>query len=146
MAQEGAKAQAIGTSRGGRTTKIHAVCDLFDRPLALGLNPGNTSDIEAAPALIAAVGRLKRLIANRGYDANSLRRDLKSAGIRPIIPGRRNCKRPIQHDRARNAERWRIEAMLCRPKDYRRVATRYDKLATNHLASVQLAAIISFWC
>jgi transposase len=89
---------------------------------------------------------LKRVIADRGYDANSLRRDLKSAGTKPIIPGRRNRKRPIQHDRVRYAERWRIEAMFCRLKDYRRVATRYDKLATNYLGSVQLAAIVSFWC
>jgi transposase len=89
---------------------------------------------------------LKRLIADRGYDANGLRRDLKAAGTKPIIPGRRNRKRPIRNDRARYAERWRVEAMFCRLKDYRRVATRYDKLATNYLASVQLAAIISFWC
>jgi transposase len=96
--------------------------------------------------LIAMAGRLKRLIADRGYDANSLRRDLKAAGTKPIIPGRRNRKRPIQHDHAHYAERWRVGAMFCCLKDYRRVATRYSKLATNYLASVQLAAIVSFWC
>lgn len=91
-------------------------------------------------------GRLKRLMADRRYDANSLRRDLKAAGTKPIITSRRNRKRTIQHDRVRHAERWRIEVMFCRLKDYRRVATRYNKLATNYLASVQLAAIISSWC
>jgi len=81
------------------------------------------------PALIAVAGRLPRLIADRGHDANSLRQDLKAAGTKPIIPGRPNRKRPTRHDRVRYAERWRIEAMFCRLKDYRRVRTRYDKFA-----------------
>lgn len=77
---------------------------------------------------------------DRGYDANGLRRELKSTGTKPIIPGRHNRKRVIQHDGVRYAERWRIEVMFCRLKDYRCAATRYDKLAANYLASV------SFWC
>ncbi len=97
--KRGAKAQAIGISRGGRTTKIHAVCDLLGRPLALALTPGNTSDIKVASALIAAAGRLKRLIADRGYDANNLRRELKAAGhqadhSRPAQPRAADPARP----------------------------------------------------
>jgi transposase len=70
-------------------------------------------------------------MADRGYDASSLRRDFKAVGRRPIIPGRRNRKRPIQHHSARYAERWRIEVMFRSLADYRRVATPYDKLATR---------------
>ena len=80
-------------------------------------------------ALIAVAGRLPRLIADRGHDANRLRHDLKAAGTKPIIPGRRHRKRPTRHDRVRYAERWRIEMMFCRLKDYRRIGTRHDKFA-----------------
>ena len=63
----------------------------------------------------------------------------------PIIPGRRSRKRLIRHNERRYRDRWRIEAAFCRLKDFRRVATRYDKLALNFLSAVILAAIIAFW-
>ena len=85
------------------------------------------------------------LIADRGYDANSLRLTLRSIGTIPVIPGRRSRKRPIRHDERRYRDRWRIEAAFCRLKDFRRVATRYDKLAVNFLSAVVLAAIVAFW-
>ena len=111
------------------------------------LTPGNMSDVKAAPEVIAAApGRLKRLVADRGYDADDLRVALRAAGTRPIIPGRRGRKRPIRWDRRGYKERWRIEAMFCRLKDFRRIATRYDKLARNYASAVALAAIIAFWC
>ncbi len=90
--------------------------------------------------------RLRRLLADRGYDADALRRDLRAAGTMPVIPGRRTRKRPIRHDRARYKDRWRIEAAFCRLKDFRRVATRYDKLAANFASAVALATVIAFWC
>ena len=96
--------------------------------------------------LAAAPGRLKRLIADRGYDANHLRRDLREAGTIPIIPGTCSRKRPIRHDKRRYKDRWRIEAAFCRLKDFRRVATRYDKLAANFASAVALAAVLTFWC
>ena len=103
--------------------------------------------MKTAPDVLAsAPGRLKRLVADRGYDANHLRRDLRADGTTPIIPGRRSRKRPIQHDERRYKERWRIEAAFCRLKDFRRVATRYDKLAANFASAVALAAVIAFRC
>jgi transposase len=88
---------------------------------------------------------MKRLIADRGYDANRLRATLREQGTIPVIPGRRNRKRPIQYDEHRYRDRWRVEAMFCRLKDFRRVATRYDKLARNYNSAVALAAAITFW-
>lgn len=79
------------------------------------------------------------------YDANRFRATLKEAETTPVIPGRFNRKRPVQHDRHRYRDRWRIEAVFCRLKDFRRVATRYDKLATNFLSAVALAAAVAFW-
>jgi transposase len=103
--------------------------------------------VKTAPEVLAAApGRLKRLVADRGYDANNLRRDLKADGTTPIIPGRRTRKRTIQHDQRRYRDRWRIEAAFCRLKDFRRVATRYDKLAANFASAVALAAVTAFWC
>jgi transposase len=115
------------------------------RPIVLHLTPGNVADIKAAPVLLAAAGRFKRLIADRGYDAADLRRALRHGGAQPVIPGRRSRKRPIRHDARRYRERWRIEAAVCRLKDFRRVATRYDKLAANFLSTVALAAMYAFW-
>jgi transposase len=68
-----------------------------------------------------------------------------TTGTIPVIPGRRSRKRPIRHDERRYRDRWRIEAAFCRLKDFRRVATRYDKLAINFLSAVVLAAIVAFW-
>ena len=145
MAGKGAKAQAIGLSRGGQTTKIHILADVLGRPAVIRLTPGNISDIRVADELIEAVGPVRRVIADRGYDANSFRRALRSVRTVPIIPGRRSRKCPIRHDERRYRDRWRIEAAFCRLKDFRRVATRYDKLALNFLSAVVLAAIIAFW-
>lgn len=137
--------QAIGISRGGQTTKIHAVGDLLGRPIALTLTPGNTSDIKAAELLKEHVIRYRRLVADRGYDANSFRKALKEAGTDPVIPGRSNRKRRIRHDEKRYRDRWLIEAMFCRLNDFRRVATPYDKLAVNFLSAAMLVAAVVFW-
>jgi transposase len=72
-------------------------------------------------------------------------RPWKARDTTPIIPGRRNRKRPIQHDVRRYKDRWRIEAMFFRLKDFRRVATRCEKLARNLLSSAHLAATVAFW-
>ena len=100
----------------------------------------------APDVLAAAPGRLKRLVADRGYDADRLRRGLREAGTTPVIPGTRSRKRPVRYDKRRYRDRWRIEAAFCRLKDFRRVATRYDKLAANLASAVALAAVVAFWC
>lgn len=82
----------------------------------------------------------------QGYDADWLRADLRKSGITPVIPGKRGRKRKIRHDRPRYRERWRIEATFNRLKDFRRIATRYDKLARNYASALALAAVIAFWC
>ena len=147
MAARGAKNQAVGPSRGGPTTKIHILSDTLGRPAIVHLTRGNSSDVRTAPAVLAAApGRIRRLMADKGYDADWLRADLRNAGIVPVIPGTRSRKRPIRHDKTRYKDRWRAEAVFCRLKDFRRVATRYDKLARNYASAVALAAVVAFWC
>ncbi len=101
--------------------------------------------MKGAELLISETIGMKRVIADRGYDANRIRAALREQGTAPVIPGRRNRKRPIQYDERRYKDRWRVEARFCRLKDFRRVATRYDKLARNFLSAVSLAAAVDFW-
>lgn len=143
--KRGARTQGIGPSRGGQTTKIHALTDVIGRPFALILTPGNVSDITVAPGLLARARGARHVLADKGYDAGSLRRMLRQAGAVPVIPGRTNRKRKIAYDMARYRDRHLVENAFCRIKDYRRVATRYDKLADNFLSGVALAIIVAFW-
>ena len=116
-------------------------------PGVLLRTPGNASDVRTAPEVLAAApGRIRRLAADKGYDADWLRTDLGEKGITPIIPSKRGRKRKIRHDRCRYRERWRVEATFSRLKDFHRIATRYDKLARNYATAVALAAVIVFWC
>lgn len=119
--------------------------DLLGRPAVLRLTAGNVADVSMAGPLMDAAGRVRYLIADKGYDANALRRRLQFEGAQAVIPGRSNRKVPIEYDKARYKGRWRIEAAFCRLKDFRRVATRYDKLARNFLSAVTLATLIAFW-
>ncbi len=121
------------------------IADLLGRPIALHLSGGQRTDIAVAPMLISQAGPFRRLIADRAYDADQLRKELRKADVVPVIPGRRNRKQPIRYDKRRYKERWRIEATFSRLKDFRRVATRYDKLARTFLDAVTLAVITAFW-
>lgn len=109
------------------------------------LTAGNVSDITAAPSLLERGGRIGYLLGDKGYDAAALRRSLRGAGATPVIPGRRNRKKTIQYDKRRYRDRHRVENAFCRLKDFRRVATRYDKLAANFLSAVALVTAIAFW-
>jgi len=104
------------------------------------------ADVKAAPELLARLGvRTRYLLADKGYDADALRRSLRQAGAVPVIPGRRSRKRAIRYDKQRYRDRHLIENAFCRLKDFRRVATRYDKLAANFLSGVALATAVAFW-
>ncbi len=109
------------------------------------LTAGNVSDVKAAPVLLERAGCMRYLLADKGYDADGLRRSLRKSGATPVIPGRRNRKRAICYDRHRYRGRHLIENAFCRLKDFRRIATRYDKLATNFLSGVALATALAFW-
>lgn len=100
-----------------------------------------------APALIeAARGRFKKMIADRGYDSNAIRSAIHQQEAEVVIPATRSRKAPIPYDRKAYRARNLVERLWCRLKDWRRIATRYDKLATNFMAGVFIAAIITFWC
>ena len=109
------------------------------------LTAGNINDISIARALLKAAGPVRQLIADRGYDANHLRRFLAEQQAEAVIPSTKSRRKPIPYDVVAYKDRNRIERMWCRLKDWRRVATRYDKLARNYLSGAYLAAAFTGW-
>ena len=85
------------------------------------------------------------LLADRGYDADWFREALKDKGIKACILGRKSRAEPVKHDKRRYKRRNRIEIMFGRLKDWRRVATRYDRCPKVFLSAVALAATVMFW-
>ena len=109
------------------------------------LSAGNINDISMAAALVRAAGPIRRLLADRGYDADHLRQLLAQIGAEAVIPSTTSRRAPIPYDVIAYKDRNRVERMWCRLKDFRRVATRYDKLARNYLSGVLLAATCAYW-
>lgn len=109
------------------------------------LSAGNTNDITMAQALVEAAGPFKKLLADRGYDADHLRKRLAERQAEAVIPTTTSRKRPIPYDTIAYRQRNTVERLWARLKDYRRVATRYDKLADNFLSGVLIAATVSYW-
>ena len=109
------------------------------------LSAGNTNDITMARDLVEAAGPFQRLLADRGYDADHLRQLLASRNAEAVIPTTTSRRQPIPSDVIAYRQRNKVERLWARLKDYRRVATRYDKLADNFLAGVLIAAIVTYW-
>jgi len=87
----------------------------------------------------------KRLLADRAYDADSLRNWLKHARIKAVIPSSAARRTPYPLDRKTYRRRNVIERLFCKLKNWRRIATRYDRLAQNYISALALVAIISAW-
>ena len=130
----------MGRSRGGLTTKLHALVDARGLPIRLKLTEGQAHDGRSAADMLGTVGPGQMLLADRAYDSDGLRRLLAERGATANI-------RPLRHRlspptfsadayRARNL----IERFFSKLKHFRAVATRYEKHAANYLALVQLAA------
>jgi transposase len=131
--------------RGGPNTKLHAITDAKGHPLRFFMTAGQVSDYTGAAALLGSLPAAERLLADRGYDADWFREALKDKGIRPCIPGRKSRGKTVRYDKRRYRRRNRIEIMFGRLKDWRRVATRYDRCAKTFLSAVALAATVLFW-
>lgn len=144
-AKRGEWAQAVGRSRGGRTSKIHCLADDRGRPVAFALTPGNIADIRMAVPLLSAIAPPRRLIADKAYDVDSLRGWLKARRIRAVIPSTATRTVPYPLDRGAYRRRNLIERLFCHLKNWRRLATRYDRLARNYLAALALVAVVTEW-
>lgn len=123
------------------TTKIHLLCNQLGRPLRLLLTGGQKADCQSAAALLANQ-RAKGVIADKGYDTDEIRRQLKARRMRAVIPAKRNRKRKFRHDKGLYAERNRIERCFGKLKLHRRIATRYDRNDTHYLGFLYLACTL----
>jgi transposase len=126
------------------STKIHATVDALGNPTGLHLTAGQAPDLDGADALLDRV-TAQALIADKAYDADErMIHKLNRRGIRAVIPSKRCRKQPRQFDRQLYKARHRIENFFCRLKQFRNIATRYDKTARNFLAGIHLACAY-FW-
>lgn len=126
-------------------SKLHAVCDGHGRPLVLLLSEGQMSDHKGARLVLEALPSAATLIADRGYDSNWFRAALSDKGIEPCIPSTRSRKSPLHYDVALYKQRHKIENMFGRLKDWRRVATRYDRCAHTFFSAICIAATVAFY-
>ncbi len=109
------------------------------------LSAGQTSDYIGARALLSSLPPARVLLADRGYDADWFRNALIKRDIQPCIPSRKGRKAAIPHDADLYRKRHKIENMFARLKDWRRVATRYDRCPILFLSACALAAIVIYW-
>jgi transposase len=133
--------QALGRSRGGFGTKVHAAVNGLGLPVKLVLTPGQAADVAQAETLIEGVP-FEVAIADKGYDSRRLVRVIRRRGAEPVIPSRSNSTAPRPIDKDRYKDRNLAERFWAKVKVYRRVATRYEKTARNYLAMVHVASIM----
>ena len=134
--------ECIGVSRGGRSTKIHAVVDALGNPIEIMLTAGNVHDVTVAEKLLSRI-RLKgsTVLADKAYGKWALREFIANHDADFCIPPKDNEADPWFVDWWLYKERHLVETFFLKLKEFRRVATRYDKLAARFLSFVHLACI-----
>ena len=122
------------------STKIHALVDALGTPLAFFLTPGQAHDLEGADALLPRM-QADTLLADKAFDADErVIEPLLAAGKVPVIPSKSNRKSPRTLDKEMYEARHLVENFFCKLKQFRAIATRYDKTARNFLAAIHLVA------
>jgi putative transposase len=130
----------LGRSRGGLSTKIHAVADALGNPARLVAGPGQQGEVLRAGELIAGLAP-GAVIADTAYDAEHFHQAIAQQGAASVIKPRPNRKKQRPFDELLYKERNAIERFFNKLRHFRRVATRYDKLLANFMGFVMLAAI-----
>ena len=133
--------EALGRSRGGFSTKIHATVDARGNPLRLTLSAGQRHDITQAHALVDGFA-FDVVIADRGYAAQEFVDTLVADGIVVVIPAHQRAKTKRDYDRWLYKERHLVECFFNKIKHFRRVFSRYDKRASRYLGFVQFVSVL----
>jgi len=133
--------QALGRSRGGFSTKIHVTVDALGNPLRVRLTAGQRHDSTQAQALLEGY-ECAYVIADRGYAAEALWEWIIQHGATPVIPPHQSTKHPRDYDTWLYRERHLVECFINKIKHFRRVFSRFDKLARRYLGFVQLASTL----
>jgi transposase len=133
--------EALGRSRGGFSTKLHASVNGLGLPVELQLTPGQQADVTQAAALLKGYSPTA-VLADKGYDSDALVEAIEAARAEAVIPPKSNRKSPRDYDTDLYKERNLVERFMNRIKHHRRVATRYEKTARNFLSFVYVASIM----
>lgn len=133
--------QAMGKSRGGLSTKIHAAVDALGNPVRLLLTAGQTSEYTQAEALILGF-EASYVLADKGYDSDAFVSAIAENQAIPVIPSKQNRKVPRDFDQSLYKERNRVERFFQKLKHFRRIATRYEGLARNYQAMLSLVPTV----
>ena len=131
----------MGRSRGGLTTKVHALLDAAGRLIELKITPGQAHDGRSADDMLASVGLRCTLLADRAYDSNRLRDELAARGATANVKPMKGRLDQLPFDRELYKQRNVVERFFNKLKHFRAIATRYDKRDDNYLASIKLAVI-----
>ena len=126
--------EAEGKSRGGLSTKIHAAVDALGNPVRFILTQGQSSEYDQAESLIKGF-KADFVLVDRGYDSNRLIEWIRAIGAMVMIPARKNRLEERDYDKVIYKERNLVERLFQKLKHYRRIATRYERLARNYIAS-----------
>ncbi|WP_390624571.1 IS5 family transposase [Anthocerotibacter panamensis] len=136
------EAEAIGRSKGGLSTKIHATTDALGNPLGFHLTAGQACDLDGADELLPDLVA-DTVLADKAYDADKrVIESLHAQGKTAVIPPKRNRTTPHEYDKELYKARHLIENFFAKLKQYRAIATRYDKRAANFLGAIYLAASV----
>jgi transposase len=145
--------EALGRSRGGVTTKIHLRCEGYGKPVTVSVTAGQVHDSQAVSALMSrgAIQRIGRgrprlrpakVVGDKAYSSRRLRISLRRRGILPVIPTKVNERRQRTCDREAYRQRNIVERMINKLKNFRRIATRYEKRAANYRAMLMIAVVL----
>lgn len=136
-----AAAQALGRSRGGFSTKIHVLVDGLGNPLRVHLTPGQAHDSPHAAVLLDGL-QFVRVIADRGYAGQAVVGLVEASGAEVVIPPHQRSKHPRDYDRWWYRERHLVECYINKIKHFRRVFSRFDKLARRYLGFIQVTSVL----
>ena len=143
--KKGVLSRCIGRTKGGLNSKLHVVCDDAGKPSVMLLTEGQMSDHKGARLILDALPQAKAMIADRGYDSDWFRAALAVRGTEPCIPPTKNRKKPLDYDKALYRQRHKIENLFAKLKDWRRIATRYDRCAHTFFSAICIAAAVVFY-
>ncbi len=137
--------EALGRSRGGFSTKVHAVVDALGNCLHPVLTPGQQADSPQLPALLRALPEKPgAVVADKAYDTNQVLETVAHYGAEPVIPPKANRLDQRPYDENLYADRNKVERFFGRLKEARGFATRYEKTATSFLATAHLLAALDW--
>ena len=140
--QETKEEAKIGPSRGGNTTKVHALCDALGNIVDFEVTPGNTAEVKVAPELIKNCGA-EAILADKGYDSEELREEVRKNIMIPMIPRKKNSKKPnLELDPHTFKARYLVENLFQRLKRFRAISTRFDRNSATFIATLRIGFIL----